>query len=165
MATNTSTNMNKNDKPAAEELVDTTGWKTFGEPDLDAWFLKKEKASFVGHVIYAKSMNTDNGAQTVVFIKLAEPCKSATLPKSEDVITLEKGKILAVGISAKLSDLLYYVEHKGLVKVTCKDQIKLSGGRKMWLFDMAAHPKAVRSEKPFVAVESGGSGDDEVPFA
>lgn len=119
------------------------GFEDIGTPDIDGWFKPETGAIVAGQLVGMIAIEDEKKPGTVrqaVLVKLSEPCSHAVVDKEEGV-TLEVGKVIAVGIRAKLAALLEYVENKGHCWIQTKHQKSLSKGRKMWEFDVRARGK------------------------
>jgi hypothetical protein len=114
-------------------------WEDVGAPDVNGWFQVAEGASFTGKCVGRIQMENDDGMmRDVVLVKLDKPCTSAVF--DGEAITVAAGEILGVGIRAKLSGLLEYVEKQGRVYVKALTKQKLKGGRTMWTFEAKGEP-------------------------
>lgn len=146
------------------------GGTRIGAPDINGWFDAKEVgAECVGKIVYAmefKGVREDDRPRKAVLIELLRDCKFAVM--DQQPITLKKGQVLAVGVSAALKDLLYYVEHHGVVKVTYTGEKKLERGRKVKKFEVIGAKGAKRSMKPFfvsrIEEASTDGSDGDLPF-
>jgi len=142
------------------------GLEEVGTPDVDGWFKPEEGLVFTGQLVGRIQIpNEDKTMRDAVLVKLSRPTK-ATIDGSEGE-TLEAGKILAVGIRAKLIELLYYVEHKGTCAVRVLHKQKLKGGHTMWNFKIGVRGKKA-TPPPMIsragATERSSNDGDEIPF-
>jgi len=119
------------------------GWEEAGLPDIDGWFKPEVGAVVTGQLVGVLDIEDEKKPGQLrrsVLVRLSEPCHHAVVEKVEDV-TLEPGKVIAVGVRAKLTGLLEYVEHKGMCWIQAKSKKSLSKGRTMWEFDVRAKGK------------------------
>jgi hypothetical protein len=126
--------------PDVEALI--SGLKDVSEPEIAGWFQPKEGAEFVGNALKVIQIDTDDGQRDVLLVKLKMPCASATRAGSEEVITLEAGQVLGVGMRWGLQELLCYVEKKGLVYAKATGKMKLKGGKSKWNWVIRADEKS-----------------------
>ena len=153
----------KNTAPLAavpEELnFNDSSFEDIGVPDIDGWFKPEIGLGFKGQVVGRIQIENDDGRlRDVVLVKLEVACK-AVVDGAEGVV-LEAGKILGVGVRAKLTDLLFYVEKKGRVMAQAMTQQKLRGNKTMWVFKVRGE-KGKRSAEipaptPRLAADVGG---------
>lgn len=129
----------------AEEInFSDTGFEVVGDPDIDGWFKPEVGAAFKGQVVGRIQIENDDGKlRDVCLVKLDTPCKAVV--DGEEGVTLDAGKVLGVGVRAKLVDLLFYIEKKGRVMVKVVSQQKLRGNKTMWVFDLRGQ-KGMRSQ-------------------
>jgi hypothetical protein len=114
-------------------------WEDVGAPDVDGWFQPTEGAVFTGKCVGRIQMPNDDGQmRDVVLVKLDKDCASAVF--DSEPVTVPAGKVLGVGIRAKLTGLLEYVEKQGRVYVKVLAKQKLKGGRTMWTFEAKGEP-------------------------
>lgn len=119
------------------------GFEDIGTPDIDGWFKPATGAIVTGQLVGMIAIEDEKNPGKVrqaVLVKLTESCDHAVVEKEENV-TLEAGKVIAVGIRAKLTTLLEYVENKGICWIQTKNKKSLPRGRTMWEFDVRAKGK------------------------
>jgi len=122
-------------------------FESVGVPDIDGWFKPKLGSSFQGQVVGRIQIENDDGRlRDVCLVKLEKPCEGSAVIDGEEDKTLPAGKVLGVGVRAKLTDMLFYVEKKGRVKAKAIGEQKLRGNRTMWLFDLRGE-KGKRSQQ------------------
>jgi hypothetical protein len=136
-----------------------SGYEESSIPDIDAWFRPFDGAIVHGR-IRGRIVITDDRDQPrdVVLIQLDRPVKAVL---DEEEVTAEAGQVLAVGVRAKLTEMLYYVEHKGMVWFKVLGKQKLRGGREMWTFDLRF--KGKKSTQPIAATPRVAE-DGNAPF-
>lgn len=114
-------------------------WEDVGAPDVNGWFQVAEGASFTGKCVGRIQMENDDGnMRDVVLVRLDKDCTSAVF--DGEPVTVAAGEILGVGIRAKLTGLLEYVEKQGRVYVKAIAKVKLKGSRTMWTFEAKGEP-------------------------
>jgi hypothetical protein len=129
-------------KPAGASAVSAPGFdippgmEEAGTPELDGWFKARVGAVFYGQAVGRIVVPAlQGGDRDVVLVKLTKPCESVNVDGSPDEYrTLEAGKVLGVGITHKLADLLNYVEKKGNVAVMCTEKKSIGQGKTLWLY-------------------------------
>lgn len=137
-----------------------SGLQDVSEPEIAGWFQPAEGAEFVGNVIKVISIETDDGARDAVLVKLKAPCTSASVTGSDEVVTIDAGQVLAVGMRYSLQEILCYVEKRGLVYVKALNKTKLKGGRSKWNFVIRADTKAKTAPvAPTPRVATEGASD------
>lgn len=113
------------------------GFEDIGAPDIDGWFKPAMGAAFIGQVVgHIKIENDDGKERDVCLVRLEKPCTGNVVIDGDEGKSLEAGKVLGVGIRAKLTDMLFYVEKKGRVAGQVIGEQKLRGNRTMWLFTL-----------------------------
>jgi hypothetical protein len=154
---------------AAGEAEDTdfgapSNFEDVGTPDIDGWFKPEEGSKFLGQVVGRIQIENDDGKmRDVVLVKLEKPCASAVV-EGEDA-TLDAGQVLGVGVRAKLTELLYYVEKKGRVYAKAVSKQKLKGGRTMWVFEVKGEKgKRANPPAPITRNSAASDGDSDVGF-
>lgn len=124
-----------------------------GTPDLDGWFKPERGAIVQGQIVGVIDIEDEKNpgrTRRAVLIKLEVPCAHCVVDKVEGV-TLEAGKILAVGVRAKLTGLLEYIESRGRCWIQAKDQKAIGKGRKIWEFDVRMGRGSKKGPIPQVA--------------
>jgi hypothetical protein len=113
-----------------------SSFESIGAPDIDGWFKPVLGAKFKGQVVGRIQIENDDGKlRDVCLVRLEIPCEGCVVDGEEGKV-LETGKVLGVGIRAKLADMLFYVEKKGRVLAKVTGEQKLRGNRTMWIFDL-----------------------------
>lgn len=133
-----------------------------GIPDIDGWWKPTEGAKILGRVVGRTQIENDDGKmRDVVLIQLDKPCVAVM---EEEEITLQPGQCIGVGVRAKLTDLLYYVQKKGRVFVRAEGKRNLKKGRTMWLFTVKGE-KNKRADPPApITRNSATDSTDDVDF-
>ena len=135
------------------------GFDAIGTPDIDGWWAPKENSIIYGQIVGRISIEDQNEKmRDVVLVQLKRPCADCSV--DGEAGQLEEGQVCGVGVRAKLTDLLYYVEHKGECWIKATGQKKLKGNRTMWQFDCRARGKRATPPKADVRV----SDSDDIPF-
>lgn len=116
-------------KPEIEALI--SGLSDVSEPEIAGWFQPADGAEFAGNAMKVIQIEDDEGQpRDVLLVKLKAACSTATM--NGEVLTVEAGQILGVGLRYGLQELLCYVEKQGLVYAKATGKTKLKGGRSKW---------------------------------
>lgn len=119
-----------------DEVSPTEGYDTIGRPDIDGWFDAKPGFGFVGKIEAAFNYKTDRGnLRDVVLVRIEKPARAVLKDQGGDPFLLEPGKILAVGVSYGIEQMLEYVENNGLVWAKVLERKKIDGGKSVIKWD------------------------------
>lgn len=140
---------------------------TEAAPDIDGW-CKLDKGLIVhGKIVGHMRIKAEGGGKRdVCLVKVLRPTPAVSAdPETKgDAITLQKGMVLAVGISHALKGMLDYVEKQGYVWFKVESKKKLNGSNKsVWKADVrfkgTKAPLMVAAE-----VASDEIDDGDIPF-
>lgn len=142
--------------PEMEALL--SGLADVSEPDIAGWFQPNEGAEFCGNAIKTIQIDDDDGnPRDVLLVKLKVACSTATM--NGEVVTVEPGQVLGVGMRFGLQELLSYVEKQGLVYARALEKQKLKGGRTKWNWKISADVKKRTAPVAPTARVGGAEGD------
>lgn len=136
------------DKPPA-------GFELGGTPEVNGWYSTVEGVAVQGQIV--GSINI--GERRIVLVRLQHAVEAVY---EGDIILLEPGQVLGVGLKHQLREMLEYVEHKGHVWFRPTGKRSLPGGRSMWLFDLAFRGR--KGAIPPTVASSTSDDDDDPPF-
>lgn len=138
---------------------------------IDGWCKMEKDLVVYGKVVGHMSMkdNQTGGTRKAALVKVRQETKAISAEDKETVITLNKGDILAVGISYALRPILDYVEHQGDVWFRVLGKKKLDGGKTTWKVDLRAKGKKaplVETQVVDTAPQQTDTTDfgDDIPF-
>lgn len=158
----------KSEKSEAKKTDIPEGFESVGTPDIDGWWKVASGNTIVGRLVghlFIRNQKPEGPRYRAVLLVELQRETQGTDSDGNDLI-LKVGQVAAVGVRAKLADLLDYVESKPVVFIKPVEERKLKGGRKMWLFDVAqkggrkGHRPMPPAEEAVEDVESS----DDVPF-
>lgn len=135
------------------------GFEQVGNPDIDGWWTAKVGLVFTGEICGFLTIENKrkDGTRDVVLVRLSKPTLAIV---DEEEVRLEAGKVLAVGVSYKLRDMLSYVEHKGQVWAKALEKKDIGGSQSMWQYDLRVQGKKAAPPRGSVLSAS----DDTIPF-
>lgn len=126
-----------------------SGARDVGTPDIQGWYKPESKSVVYGKIVGAIGISQEErgvvSVRSVVLIELERAC-DAIMDKEE--ITMDPGQVLGLSVSAKLTELLHYVEGNGVVYIKPLEKVALKGGRSMWKFKVKIL-SGKRSATPF----------------
>ena len=151
--------------------VEQAGFEDITLPELEGWYKPEKGKGFDGKIVgrIAIPDARRGGDRDVVLVRLERPCSSCSHPDdSEQIVTLQPGQVLAVGIRYKLTELLEFVEHKGSCIVVASGKKSIGNGQTMWQFKIAckgkrAAPPAPKPSERRAPSAEGEVGEDDFP--
>jgi len=131
--------------------------------DINGWFKPFQGAIIYGQIVecYAAASVEEGSLRDVMKIKLSLPLKALDVDDTDKEIMLEKGQIVGVTVTAKLSPALEYVEKRGYVWAQCLGEQKLDRGKKMWMFKVACKGEKSPYRRPVVTT---ATSNQDIPF-
>jgi hypothetical protein len=142
------------------------GLEDVGNPDVDGWYKPEKGSRFAGRVegrFTIVDPSDEGSTRDVVLVRLAVPTKAVL---NDQEIQLGAGQVLAVGIRAKLGELLHFVDKRGKVMVECLGQQKIKGGRTMWQFKVKGEAAKRSAQVPIArgSQKLDDQASSDVPF-
>ena len=146
------------------------GFERVDIPEVEGWFKATPGAFFYGRIVsYFQIEDKKNGKlRDILVLRLGADCKNAVLTSKQEG-TVEKGGILAVGVTHKLKPLLEYVTSKGIVAARAVEKKSIGNAQTMWTYEInckgeKSAPPATSILSQDEAANATGTKFDDIPF-